>query len=69
LFTLINSSVYHYVVQSSKTPLVLSLTEAMHRDLFLVIIDIIVVFSIIVQGLTEEPLVKKLEKNSTDLLS
>jgi CPA1 family monovalent cation:H+ antiporter len=40
-----------------------------HRDLFLVITDIIVVFSIIVQGLTEEPLVKKLEKNSPDLLS
>lgn len=44
--------------------LALSLTEAMHRDLFLVVTYLIVVFSIIVQGLTVEPLVKKLEKNS-----
>jgi len=42
--------------------LALSLTDAMHRDLFLVVTYVIVVFSIIVQGLTVEPLVKKLEK-------
>lgn len=40
--------------------LALSLTTEMHRELFLVITYIIVVFSIIVQGLTVEPIVKKL---------
>lgn len=41
--------------------LALSLTEAMHRDLFLVITYLVVVFSIIVQGLTVSKLVKKVE--------
>ncbi|MFT7299550.1 MAG: CPA1 family monovalent cation:H+ antiporter, partial [Sphingobacteriales bacterium] len=36
------------------------LTEVMHRDLFLVITYIVVVFSILVQGLTVEKLVKRL---------
>jgi len=40
--------------------LALSLTTEMHRDLFLVITYIIVVFSIIVQGLTVGKLIKKL---------
>lgn len=39
--------------------LALGLTEAMHKDLFLVITYVVVVFSIIVQGLTVERLVKK----------
>jgi len=39
--------------------LALSLTQTMHRDLFLVITYIIVVFSIIVQGLTVGKLIKK----------
>lgn len=42
--------------------LALGLTEAMHRDLFLVITYVVVVFSILVQGLTVEKLVKHLEK-------
>jgi CPA1 family monovalent cation:H+ antiporter len=42
--------------------LALSLAPAMHRELFLVITYVIVVFSIIGQGLTLEPLVKKLSK-------
>ena len=42
--------------------LALSLTEAMHKDLFLVITYVVVVFSILVQGLTVEPLVKRLDK-------
>jgi CPA1 family monovalent cation:H+ antiporter len=42
--------------------LALGLTESMHRDLFLVITYIVVVFSILVQGLTVEKLVKRLEK-------
>jgi len=41
--------------------LALGLTEAMHRDLFLVITYVIVVFSILVQGLTVGPLVKKMD--------
>lgn len=41
--------------------LALGLTEVMHRDLFLVITYIVVVFSIIVQGLTVSKLVKKLK--------
>ena len=40
--------------------LALSLTVEMHRDLFLVITYIIVVFSIIVQGLTVGNLIKKI---------
>jgi len=40
--------------------LALGLTHEMHRDLFLVITYIVVVFSIIVQGLTVSKLVKKL---------
>lgn len=43
--------------------LALSLTSAMHRELFLVITYIIVVFSIIGQGLTVEPIVKRLTKS------
>ena len=41
--------------------LALGLTEAMERDLFLVITYVVVVFSILVQGLTVGKLVKKLE--------
>ena len=44
--------------------LALSLTQDMHRDLFLVITYIIVVFSIIGQGLTVEPVIKRLSKNA-----
>ncbi|MCD2258029.1 cation:proton antiporter [Psychroserpens luteolus] len=43
--------------------LALSLTQDMHRDLFLVVTYIIVVFSIIGQGLTVEPVIKRLSKN------
>jgi len=43
--------------------LALGLTEAMHRDLFLVITYIVVIFSIIVQGLTVGSLVKKVAKD------
>jgi len=39
--------------------LALSLTDAMHREMFLVLTYIVVVFSILVQGLTIELLVKK----------
>lgn len=42
--------------------LALSLTNEMHRDLFLVITYIVVVFSIVVQGLTIGKLIKKLDK-------
>jgi CPA1 family monovalent cation:H+ antiporter len=42
--------------------LALSLTTEMHRELFLVITYIIVVFSIIGQGLSVGPLIKKLAK-------
>ena len=42
--------------------LALSLTQEMHRDLFLVITYIVVVFSIIGQGLTVGKLIKKLTK-------
>jgi CPA1 family monovalent cation:H+ antiporter len=41
--------------------LALGLTHEMHRDLFLVITYIVVVFSIIVQGLTVGKLVKKVQ--------
>lgn len=43
--------------------LALSLTKDMHRELFLVITYIIVVFSIIGQGLTLEPVVKRFTKS------
>ena len=42
--------------------LALSLTQEMYKELFLVITYIIVAFSIIGQGLTVEPIVKKLTK-------
>jgi CPA1 family monovalent cation:H+ antiporter len=42
--------------------LALGLTSEMHRDLFLVITYVVVVFSIIVQGLTVGALVKKLKE-------
>ncbi len=42
--------------------LALSLTQDMHRELFLVITYVIVVFSIIGQGLTVGPLIKRLAK-------
>lgn len=42
--------------------LALGLTEAMHRDLFLVITYVVVVFSILVQGLTVGALVKRIAK-------
>lgn len=41
--------------------LALGLSQEMHRDLFLVITYVVVIFSIIVQGLTIEKLVKKLQ--------
>ncbi|MGB5238248.1 MAG: sodium:proton antiporter, partial [Flavobacteriaceae bacterium] len=44
--------------------LALGLTEAMQRDLFLVITYVVVIFSIIVQGLTVGKLVKQLEPGS-----
>lgn len=44
--------------------LALSLTQEMHRELFLVITYIIVVFSIIGQGLTVEPIIKRLSRNA-----
>ena len=44
--------------------LALTLTQEMHRELFLVITYIIVVFSIIGQGLTVGPLIKRLAKNA-----
>jgi len=40
--------------------LALSLNTDMHRELFLVITYVVVVFSIVVQGLTVEPAIKKL---------
>ncbi len=43
--------------------LALGLTQEMHRDLFLVITYVIVVFSIIVQGLTVGKLVKRLSRS------
>ncbi len=42
--------------------LALGLSEEMHRDLFLVITYIVVIFSIIVQGLTVEKIIKYLQK-------
>ncbi|MEM6515541.1 MAG: sodium:proton antiporter [Bacteroidota bacterium] len=45
--------------------LALSLTQAMNRELFLVITYIIVVFSIIGQGLTVEPIIKRLSRPKT----
>ncbi|MCF6180529.1 sodium:proton antiporter [Lutibacter sp.] len=42
--------------------LALSLTSEMHRDLFLVITYIVVVFSIIIQGLTVGKLIKKITR-------
>ncbi len=44
--------------------LALSLTQEMNRELFLVITYIIVVFSIIGQGLTVEPIIKRLTKSA-----
>jgi len=44
--------------------LALSLTPEMHRELFLVVTYIIVVFSIIGQGLTVEAVIKRLTKSS-----
>ncbi|MBC8754226.1 sodium:proton antiporter [Kordia sp. YSTF-M3] len=43
--------------------LALGLTNDMHRDLFLVITYVVVIFSILVQGLTVGKLVKKLKKD------
>ncbi|WP_179334149.1 cation:proton antiporter [Winogradskyella costae] len=42
--------------------LALSLTEAMHRELFLVITYVVVVISIVGQGLTVGPIIKRLTK-------
>ncbi|WP_298417463.1 sodium:proton antiporter [uncultured Kordia sp.] len=42
--------------------LALGLTAEMHRDLFLVITYVVVIFSILIQGLTVGTLVKKLQK-------
>ena len=46
--------------------LALGLTQEMHRDLFLVITYVIVVFSILVQGLTVGKLIKKLSISSSE---
>jgi CPA1 family monovalent cation:H+ antiporter len=43
--------------------LALSLTEAMFRDLFLVMTYVVVIFSIIGQGLTVDKLIGRLNKN------
>ena len=43
--------------------LALSLTEEMYRDLFLVVTYIVVIFSIVGQGLTVDPLIKRLQKH------
>ncbi|MEM6525892.1 MAG: sodium:proton antiporter [Bacteroidota bacterium] len=43
--------------------LALGLTDSMERDLFLVITYVIVIFSIVVQGLTVEKLIKRLKLN------
>ncbi len=45
--------------------LALSLTQEMHKELFLVVTYIIVAFSIIGQGLTVEPIVKRFAKNNS----
>ena len=45
--------------------LALSLTQEMHRDLFLVITYVIVVFSIIVQGLSVGAVIKRLGVSET----
>lgn len=45
--------------------LALGLTESMHRDLFLVITYVVVVFSIIGQGLTVEKLVKRITHDAS----
>jgi CPA1 family monovalent cation:H+ antiporter len=45
--------------------LALSLTADMHRELFLVITYVVVVFSIVGQGLTVEPAIKKLTQVET----
>lgn len=45
--------------------LALSLTQEMHKELFLVITYVIVAFSIIGQGLTVEPIVKRLTKKKS----
>ena len=44
--------------------LALGLTQEMHRDLFLVITYVVVVFSIVGQGLTVGKLVKKVTTNA-----
>jgi CPA1 family monovalent cation:H+ antiporter len=46
--------------------LALGLQQEMHRDLFLVITYMVVVFSILVQGLTVGMLVKSVSKNLTE---
>ena len=48
--------------------LALGLSQEMHRELFLVITYVVVVFSILVQGLTIEPLIKKLGLSSKQKL-
>jgi len=47
--------------------LALSLTDSMERDLFLVVTYIIVVFSILVQGLTVGPMIKKFTQNTDEI--
>ncbi len=49
--------------------LALSLSPEMHRELFLVITYILVVFSVIGQGLTVGPIIKKLTSSTTDSAS
>jgi CPA1 family monovalent cation:H+ antiporter len=44
--------------------LALSLTQEMHRELFLVITYIVVIVSIVGQGLTVEPIIKRLTRKA-----
>lgn len=46
--------------------LALSLSPEMHRELFLVVTYILVIFSVVGQGLTVGPIIKKLTANITD---
>ena len=46
--------------------LALGLSQEMHRDLFLVVTYVIVVFSIVIQGLTVGPLVRKIQSKTEE---
>lgn len=49
--------------------LALALSPEMHRELFLVVTYIVVIFSVVGQGLTVGPIIKRLTSNTTDLPS